>query len=283
MSPAPSPRRRIISPSMRRSASCWPAASPISPDSPSRRSRPLAPLLPGLGLAVAVALPGISLLGTGPEAAIQKLLLTLHQLLQAAHHLLGLARPLLLHLAGLRRAQVLQHLLKLREQFAGLVARAAARHLAGAIQHLLQIAAGSSPGRDRPAASPRRAGAAAFPRPSPADSGRAPRAIPASGARFPGRARPWRALPEASAAGGADRARRARDCRPRCAARCPTAAARRRRSRPCRYRHAAAAAATRSPDRRRCRRGTAPDGCSGRRGFRRRKSAERGSFASSLR
>ena len=74
--------------------------------------------------------------------------------LQAAHHLLRLAAPPLLHLPGPRRAQVFQHVLQLRQQLAGLVARAAARQLAGAVEHALQIAAGDAPSTDRPAASP---------------------------------------------------------------------------------------------------------------------------------
>ena len=41
--------------------------------------------------------------------------------------------------ARLRRAQVFKHLLQLREQFESLVARPAASHVAGSIQHLLQI------------------------------------------------------------------------------------------------------------------------------------------------
>ena len=98
-------------------------------------------LLSGLGLAVAIGFSGLALFGAGPEAAVQKLLLTLHQFLQFLHRLLRLTAALL-HLPRLRRSQVFEHLLKLREQFAGLVARAVARHLAGAIQHLLQIATG---------------------------------------------------------------------------------------------------------------------------------------------
>ena len=62
-------------------------------------------------------------------------------MLQAAHHLLRFAGAAL-HLPGPGGAQVFQHVLHLRQQFARLVARAAARHLAGAVEHALEVAAG---------------------------------------------------------------------------------------------------------------------------------------------
>src|SRR5205814_9333977 len=94
-------------------------------------------LLPLLALLSLLAL----LLALRAEALVEELLLALHQLLQAAHHLLRFAGAAL-HLPGPGGAQVFQHVLHLRQQFARLVARAAARHLAGAVEHALEVAAG---------------------------------------------------------------------------------------------------------------------------------------------
>ncbi len=93
-------------------------------------------------LPIAALLTLLTLLALGAEAAIEQLLLALHQFLQAAHHLLCLVCAALLHLAGAGGAQVLQHVLQLRQQFARLFARAAARQFAGAVEHALQIACG---------------------------------------------------------------------------------------------------------------------------------------------
>src|SRR5439155_9546394 len=78
----------------------------------------VARLLSGLtwlaGLAAAVLLPALALLPLlalltlSAEAAIEQLLLALHQVPQAAHHLLRLAGALLRHLAGPGGTQVFQ-------------------------------------------------------------------------------------------------------------------------------------------------------------------------------
>ena len=96
----------------------------------------LAALLPH-----AILLSGLSRLTLRAKALVEQLLLALHQILQPAHHLLRLIGAAL-HLAGPRGAQVFQHVLHLRQELARLVARAAARHLAGPVEHALKIAAG---------------------------------------------------------------------------------------------------------------------------------------------
>src|SRR5207248_8698623 len=101
----------------------------------------LLPLLSLLSL-----LPLLALLALRPEALVEELLLALHQLLQAAHHLLRFAGAGL-HLPGPVGTQVFQHVLHLRQQFARLIARADARHLAGAVEHALEVAAGDDLGR----------------------------------------------------------------------------------------------------------------------------------------
>src|SRR5579859_1188953 len=53
-------------------------------------------------------------LALGTKAAVEKLLLTLHHVLQPAHHLSGLIGPALLRVAGAGHAQILQHVLELR-------------------------------------------------------------------------------------------------------------------------------------------------------------------------
>ena len=125
---------------MRRSPSCCPAASPIWPLA-SCWSPPCCPLLLLAALPHPALLTLLALLLLGAEAAVEQLLLALHQLAHAAHHLLRLARPLLRHLPGLRHAQVFEHVLQLRQQLARLVARAVARQVARAVEHALQIAA----------------------------------------------------------------------------------------------------------------------------------------------
>src|SRR5207302_462450 len=65
----------------------------------------LLPLLPAGLLAVAVRPAGLAL---GAEAAVEQLLLSLHHLVQATHHLLRLARAALA-VAGAGGAQVFQH------------------------------------------------------------------------------------------------------------------------------------------------------------------------------
>ena len=89
----------------------------------------------------------LPLLLLGAEAAVEQLLLPLHQLTHVAHHLLRLARPLLRHLPGSRHAKVFQHVLQLRQQLARLVARAVAGQVARAVEHALQIAAADHLGR----------------------------------------------------------------------------------------------------------------------------------------
>src|SRR5205814_5598455 len=100
----------------------------------------LLPLLALLALLALLSLLAL-LLALRAEALVEELLLALHQLLQAAHHLLRFAGAAL-HLPGPGGAQVFQHVLHLRQQFARLVARAAARHLAGTVEHALEVAAG---------------------------------------------------------------------------------------------------------------------------------------------
>src|SRR5205823_14749840 len=94
-------------------------------------------LLPLLALLALLAL----LLALRAEALVEELLLALHQLLQAAHHLLRFAGAAL-HLPGPGGAQVFQHVLHLCMQFARQVARAAERHLAGWIWRELRTATG---------------------------------------------------------------------------------------------------------------------------------------------
>jgi hypothetical protein len=72
-------------------------------------SRLLAGLLTSLPHAALLTLLALLLLGA--EAAVEQLLLTLHQLAHVAHHLLRLARPLLRHLPGFRHPQVFEHVL----------------------------------------------------------------------------------------------------------------------------------------------------------------------------
>ena len=98
--------------------------------------------------APAIVVPGLAwrfrlllALLLGAEAAVEELLLPLHQLMHVAHHLLRLAGPLLRRLPGSRHAQVLQHVLQLRQQLARLVARAVAGQVTCAVEHALQIAA----------------------------------------------------------------------------------------------------------------------------------------------
>src|SRR5262249_10944718 len=81
-------------------------------------------LLAALPHAALLTLLALLLLGT--EAAVEELLLPLHQVLHVTHHLLRLARPLLRHLSWLRHTQVFEHVLQLRQQLASLVARAVA-------------------------------------------------------------------------------------------------------------------------------------------------------------
>ena len=69
-------------------------------------------LLPALAHPAWLALLTLLLL-LRAKAAVEQLLLALHQLAHAAHHLLRLARSLLRHLTGPGHAQVFEHVLQL--------------------------------------------------------------------------------------------------------------------------------------------------------------------------
>src|SRR5665213_86191 len=75
-----------------------------------------------------------------PEAAVEELLLAVHQILHGVER----AAPLALHRHRPRAVQILEQLLELGQHVARLVARPGARQLAGAVEQLLQIIAGES-------------------------------------------------------------------------------------------------------------------------------------------
>ena len=69
---------------------------------------------------------------------VEEVLLLLGQIVQVAHELLALLRRRIVLLRIRLGAQVLQHLLELRQHLARRVAGTAARHLAGLVEHALE-------------------------------------------------------------------------------------------------------------------------------------------------